>query len=134
MMLLRVPLAALAWLTLSWSTLVWAKEGTLLFNDTLGTGAPESCFPALGFEVPATVPSSLDGWWCDSSTEYAFVGFSYEITQCKFDPSRLLVRRLTFGVYTGQSRSRLKSEFADIRNRFNGRYIRLYGACDRANY
>jgi len=41
-----------------------------------------SCFPALDFEMPTTVPSSLENWWCDSDTEYAFVGFSYEITQC----------------------------------------------------
>jgi len=37
-------------------------------------------------------------------------------------------------IHAGQSKSKLNSEFADIRNRFKGRYIRLYGACDRANY
>ena len=46
----------------------------------------------------------------------------------------LSARGLTFFVHTGQSKSKLSSEFADIRNRFKGRYIRLYGACDRANY
>lgn len=44
--------------------------------------APPNCFPAVGFKVPGSVPSSLTNWWCDYSTEYAFVGFSYEITQC----------------------------------------------------
>lgn len=43
-----------------------------------------SCFPALGFETPSSVPDSLDGWWCDPATEYAFLGFSYEVTACGF--------------------------------------------------
>ena len=83
--------------------------------------------------MPATIPSSLDSWWCDSGTEYAFVGFSYEITQCEPTPPTS-VYYLIFFVYTGQSKSKLNSEFADIRNRFKARYIRLYGACDRENY
>ena len=37
-------------------------------------------------------------------------------------------------VCTGQSKSKLNSEFADIRKRFKARYIRLYGACDQENY
>jgi len=106
------------------STAAAQEYPLLMFNHTLvvGTSGSESvisagvpCFPAIGFGMPATVPTSLDGWWCNSSTEYAFVGFSYEITQC-------------------QSKSQLNSEFADIRKRFKGRYIRLYGVCDRANY
>jgi hypothetical protein len=44
--------------------------------------APPNCFPALGFKMPSAVPSSSNNWWCDYSTEYAFVGFSYEITAC----------------------------------------------------
>jgi len=47
--------------------------------------------------------------------EYAFVGFSYEITAC-------------------QEPDQLDREFADIRNNYKGRYIRLYGFCDNANY
>ena len=35
---------------------------------------------------------------------------------------------------SGQSKSQLNSEFADIRKRFNGRYIRLYGACDNKGF
>jgi len=45
-----------------------------------------------------------------------------------------LVPLADVSVHAGQSKSKLNSEFADIRKRFNGRYIRLYGACDRANY
>lgn len=41
------------------------------------------CFPALDFEMPQDVPDSLDGWWCDAADEYAFVGFSYEVTACE---------------------------------------------------
>ncbi|EKM81088.1 hypothetical protein AGABI1DRAFT_84021 [Agaricus bisporus var. burnettii JB137-S8] len=76
-----------------------------------------NCFPALDFDMPSTVPadSQLPSWWCDASTEYAFLGFSYEVTAC-------------------QSRSQLISEFKDIRNHFNSRYVRLYGACDRKNF
>ena len=35
---------------------------------------------------------------------------------------------------SGQSKSHLNSEFADIRKRFNGRYVRLYGACDNKGF
>jgi hypothetical protein len=34
----------------------------------------------------------------------------------------------------GQSLSQLKKEFSDIRNRFHGRYVRLYGACDKQGF
>ncbi|KAJ7116579.1 glycoside hydrolase superfamily [Mycena epipterygia] len=61
--------------------------------------------------MPADTPSSLTNWWCDESTEYGFVGFSYEVTAC-------------------QSLSTLRSEFLNIRNKFKGRYIRMYGFCD----
>ncbi|KAL1682820.1 glycoside hydrolase superfamily [Schizophyllum commune] len=65
--------------------------------------------------MPDNVPNTTDGWWCDYADEYAFVGFSYEVTAC-------------------QSLARLTREFKDIRTRFNGRYVRLYGACDRENF
>lgn len=42
-----------------------------------------SCFPASGFKMPKDVPESLDGWWCDAVDEYAFLGFSYEVTACE---------------------------------------------------
>ncbi|EPT02621.1 hypothetical protein FOMPIDRAFT_114078 [Fomitopsis schrenkii] len=74
-----------------------------------------SCFPALGFRMPSSVPSNINNWWCDPSTEYAFLGFSYEITAC-------------------QSQSQLNKEFSDIRINLNGRYVRLYGSCDKDGY
>ncbi|CAK5268687.1 unnamed protein product [Mycena citricolor] len=77
--------------------------------------APPNCFPAIGFNMPASVPNSLKNWWCDYASEYAFVGFSYEVTAC-------------------QDRGTLVSEFTDIRQTFNGRYVRLYGACDRTGF
>lgn len=55
-------------------------------STTPPSGSPEdalSCFPAVGFQMPSSVPSSTDGWWCEPSTEYAFLGFSYEITACE---------------------------------------------------
>ncbi|KAJ6553572.1 glycoside hydrolase superfamily [Mycena vulgaris] len=62
--------------------------------------------------MPASTPSSLTNWWCDYNTEYAFVGFSYEVTAC-------------------QSLSKLRTDFLKIRQTFKGRYIRMYGFCDR---
>ncbi|KAN0090829.1 glycoside hydrolase family 17 protein [Tylopilus felleus] len=74
-----------------------------------------ACFPSAGFQMPKQVPHSLDGWWCNMNTEYAFVGFSYEITAC-------------------QSLQQLDKEFADIKYHFKGRYVRLYGFCDNKGY
>jgi hypothetical protein len=37
-------------------------------------------------------------------------------------------------VCAGQTPSQLQQEFADIRNTFNSRYVRLYGACDREGF
>ncbi|KAF8135784.1 glycoside hydrolase family 17 protein [Boletus edulis] len=65
--------------------------------------------------MPSSLPDSLDNWWCSTDTEYAFLGFSYEITAC-------------------QSPSQLDADFADIRNNFNGRYVRLYGFCDNDGF
>ncbi|KAF9440594.1 glycoside hydrolase family 17 protein [Macrolepiota fuliginosa MF-IS2] len=73
------------------------------------------CFPGIGFQMPQSPPSSLDGWWCNLNSEYAFVGFSYEVEQC-------------------QSFSTLKRDFTDIKQRFRGRYVRIYGACDRKGF
>ncbi|TBU33047.1 hypothetical protein BD311DRAFT_653233 [Dichomitus squalens] len=78
------------------------------------SGASSGCFPALVFKTPANDPDSLDGRWCDDKTEYAFLGFSYEVSACD------LLARST-------------RTFANIRNNFNGRYIRLYGACDKSS-
>ncbi|KIK67281.1 glycoside hydrolase family 17 protein [Collybiopsis luxurians FD-317 M1] len=83
------------------------------------TDHTQNCFPALGFKMPEETPpdSSLEdgSWWCDPSTEYAFLGFSYEVTAC-------------------QSLEQLEQEFQDIRHHFNSRYVRLYGACDRDGF
>jgi hypothetical protein len=35
---------------------------------------------------------------------------------------------------SGQSKSKLHKEFADIRKTFNSRYVRLYGACDKDGF
>ncbi|KAJ7173964.1 glycoside hydrolase superfamily [Mycena crocata] len=65
--------------------------------------------------MPSTTPSSLTNWWCDTNTEYGFVGFSYEVTAC-------------------QSLSKLRTDFLNIRQTFKGRYIRMYGVCDRTDF
>ncbi|KAF7330188.1 B-(1-6) glucan synthase [Mycena venus] len=72
--------------------------------------APPNCFPALGFKMPSTTPLEPD--------------------QLVVRPKhRIWVRRVQL---RGQSLSKLRSDFLTIRNTFNSRYIRMYGACDRA--
>ncbi|PIL34111.1 hypothetical protein GSI_03822 [Ganoderma sinense ZZ0214-1] len=73
------------------------------------------CFPSLGFIPSSALPSDNTNWWCDPATEYAFLGFSYEVTAC-------------------QSKAQLQKEFSDIRYHFDSRYVRLYGACDRDGF
>jgi hypothetical protein len=50
------------------------------------TSTQKPCFPALDFQMPSQLPADNSGWWCDDSTEYAFLGFSYEVSQCAFLP------------------------------------------------
>ena len=83
------------------------------------------CFPGLGFEMPDNVPNTTEGWWCDYADEYAFVGFSYEVTACECSAR---FPQDCAHPSPGQSLARLTREFKDIRTRFNGRYVRLYGA------
>lgn len=108
-----------------------ASTSTSSSNSSSGGGS-SGCFPALDFNMPSSPPSSLDNWWCDMDTEYAFVGFSYEVTACMY-----LIYVNTSAPLTpssGQSASQLKSDFKDIRTRFKGRYVRLYGACDNKGF
>jgi len=97
------------------STNSTSAANTTSTTSSSSSSSSSDCFPSSGFKMPDSVPSSLENWWCDPSTEYAFIGFSYEITAC-------------------QSASQLKKEFRDIKQRFNGRYVRLYGTCDKAGY
>lgn len=91
-----------------------------------------NCFPSLGFSTPSNVPRSTDNWWCGATTEYAFLGFSYEVTACTSNTLTNRTRNLTLSA--GQSLQQLKKEFADMRNTFHSRYVRLYGACDREGF
>lgn len=98
--------------------------------------AAPHCFPSLGFHMPSSVPhdSELEQWWCDPATEYAFVGFSYEVTACMFHFIRLEEPSHVELILSGQTRSQLTKEFMDIRHHFKSRYVRLYGACDREGF
>jgi hypothetical protein len=49
-----------------------------------GNDVPQLCFPAVGFKMPSATPTSLTNWWCNTDTEYAFVGFGYDISLCDF--------------------------------------------------
>lgn len=48
--------------------------------------AHTSCYPAIGFQPPdeKDLPYDTSDWWCPADEEYAFVGFSYEVTACTF--------------------------------------------------
>lgn len=52
-------------------------------NPTTDAKAAPFCFPSLGFIPPLVLPSDNTNWWCDPTTEYAFLGFSYEVTACE---------------------------------------------------
>lgn len=93
-----------------------------------------NCFPSLGFTTPSDVPSSTDDWWCSATTEYAFLGFSYEVTACTSIFFIVTNRNCNLTLSAGQSLQQLKKEFADMRNTFHSRYVRLYGACDREGF
>lgn len=79
---------------MSLSTLVLAALccGLLLVSAApLSTGNEDTadhthgaCFPSLDFVKPLHLPRNNTDWWCDMSTEYAFVGFSYEVTDCEY--------------------------------------------------
>ena len=93
--------------------------------------ATGNCFPALGFQMPSQTPNHLNQWWCDDTTEYAFMGFSYEVTACKC----IIVHCYSvLTILLGQSPEQLQQEFSDIRNKFHSRYVRLYGACDNDGF
>lgn len=106
-------------------------------NSTLDERRPvltsaSGCFPGLGFPMPASVPASTSKWWCAPSTEYAFVGFSYEVTDCTCKLHlHILFTRHSF---LGQSLSKLQTDFLNIRQKFKGRYVRMYGFCDRVGF
>ena len=93
-------------------------------------------FPSLGFQMPSSVPSSLDGWWSDYKSEIGFLGFSYGV-MCTF-PSGVNPRSSAWNSdpirFLGQNASTLQSDFQDIRTRFNGRYVSMYSACDEDGF
>ena len=63
--------------------------GLVVNNGGSNSSSPgSSCFPALGFQMPSKTPTSLSNWWCNTDTEYAFVGFSYDISPCDFLPDQ----------------------------------------------
>lgn len=53
----------------------------------------------------------------------------FQLVRCS---SRLVVYQANY--MQGQSLDQLTREFQDIRQRFNSRYVRLYGACDREGF
>ena len=82
------PFLVSLWLLFTLSPLAYSyysPEPTRIVQldpDNRAARDPPNCFPALGFAKPSTVPTSLNNWWCAYDTEYAFMGFSYEVTEC----------------------------------------------------
>jgi hypothetical protein len=66
------------------STFNKSVSSSLAAPASVSSESQANCFPSLGFKTPSNVPSSIDGWWCSATTEYAFLGFSYEVTACAF--------------------------------------------------
>ena len=107
-------------------------------NQTLARSVvndvPPYCFPAVGFKMPYATPTSLTNWWCNTDAEYAFVGFSYDISSCNFIRNQCFSMMLTAISFSGQSLTQLKTDFLNMRRTFNTRYVRLYEACDRKGF
>jgi hypothetical protein len=52
-----------------------------LFSTSISPNV-QSCYPALDFTKPSKLPKDNSAWWCDPKDEFAFMGFSYEVTAC----------------------------------------------------
>lgn len=61
----------------------------------------------------------------DSATTYRLVIFFYEIN---------IFYMLTATFYSGPSLTQLKTDFSNMRKKFNARYVRLYEACDNKGF
>ena len=103
---------------------------------SLINGVPPNCFPAVGFNMPDETPTDLTDWWCNTDTEYAFVGFSYDISLCEFFTRSIIFIYMTLtGIsFSGPRLRQLKTDFTNMRKTFNTRYVRLYGACDNEGF
>lgn len=75
-----------------------------------------NCFPAIGFRMPETTPASLTNWWCSYDTEYAFVGFSYEVTACEL--SFFFVRKINVFMKFNMTIPIFRSEFEHTKKGF----------------
>lgn len=59
-----------------------SSSGVVAGSPTSTDSESLPCFPSANFQMPSSVPSSTHNWWCAEDTEYAFLGFSYEVTAC----------------------------------------------------
>jgi hypothetical protein len=73
-----------------------------------------SCFPSSASSTPASLEGqlpSLQNWWCPQQEEYAFLGFTYDISACP-------------------TQEQLVDDFSRMRRDYDARYVRVVGACD----
>ncbi|KAG0149243.1 hypothetical protein CROQUDRAFT_40079 [Cronartium quercuum f. sp. fusiforme G11] len=100
----------------TWSS--GSKEVTFTGNLNFSLDKSE-CYPSLemNLEFPMTSSEKLAtaSWWCDTTTEYAWLGFSYDVEDC---PSQVeMVKTFTW-----------------MKQKKNARYVRTYGACDQPSF
>ena len=118
---------------------IWFTTALLCLELAYAANVPRGSvgFPNRPFDMPTSVPSSLNGWWAGPSTEVAFLGFSYSVTPCT-SPFVANPRSSTWNLdpirFLGQNASTLINEFTNMRDRYNARYVRLHGACDQGGF
>ena len=93
-----------------------------------------NCFPAVDFKMPNATPTSLTNWWCNTDAEYAFVGFSYDISPCNYFFCEINIFYMLTATSSGPNLTQLKTDFLDMRRTFKARYVRLYEACDNKGF
>jgi hypothetical protein len=62
-------------------------DSSFVTMPTAALRSTSNCFPGFNFKMPEGPPASLADWWCDRDSEYAFVGFSYEVSACEYSCS-----------------------------------------------
>jgi hypothetical protein len=72
-----------------------------------------SCFPSALAPPSSDHLPPLDHWWCPQEKEYAFLGFTYDISHCP-------------------TSEQLVDDFSRMRRDYDSRYVRVVGACNEA--
>ncbi|MBW0523056.1 hypothetical protein O181_062771 [Austropuccinia psidii MF-1] len=109
-------------------TLFQNKNSAFYINNNLKAEAHQTlrhrnqmCYPSPtgSMNLPQDTPFELNqtktSWWCDQRDEYAWLGFSYDVSECPTRPEMI-------------------DSFKWMRNNKKARYIRIYSACDADSF